>query len=187
MFLSRTQHCADFFPALAVDDLEEPAVRDEHGEDGVANHGHRAAFLLAAGGPDAQYAADKCNRIADKRADLTAELSDQNADQHNRHGDQTQIRHLFVFLDFLLCLLNFRLCRCLRGRLALRRALLSVFSLGFRFCHVYISLFYSFVGSITPPLRSGATSVLPLHRCRGPPPLSGEAKLGSPERGAVTE
>ena len=35
-------------PALAVDNLEEPAVRDEHGEDGVANHGHRAALLLAA-------------------------------------------------------------------------------------------------------------------------------------------
>lgn len=46
-------------PALAVDNLEEPAVRDEHGEDGVANHGHRAALLLAAGGPDAQYATDK--------------------------------------------------------------------------------------------------------------------------------
>ena len=30
-------------------------------------------------------------------------------------------------------------------------------------------------------------SVLPLHRWRGPPPLSGEAKFGSPERGAVTE
>ena len=29
--------------------------------------------------------------------------------------------------------------------------------------------------------------VLPLHRWRGPPPLSGEAEFGSPERGAVTE
>ena len=29
--------------------------------------------------------------------------------------------------------------------------------------------------------------VLPLHRWRGPPPLSGAAKFGSPERGAVTE
>ena len=30
-------------------------------------------------------------------------------------------------------------------------------------------------------------SVLPLHRWRGPPPLSGAAEFGSPERGAVTE
>ena len=30
-------------------------------------------------------------------------------------------------------------------------------------------------------------TVLPLHRWRGPPPLSGEAEFGSPERGAVTE
>ena len=43
-----------------------------------------------------------------------------------------------------------------------------------------------FEGAGLPPCGK-TEGVLPLHRWRGPPPLSGEAELGSPERGAVTK